>query len=317
MTTLTRRLIGIDISKPQLDLAVRPFGPGLSVANSAQGITTLIRHLQPFAPTLVVLEATGGLERALVRGLVDASRPVIVVNPRRVRDFAKATGQLAKTDALDAQILARFAEVVQPALRAPLDRPTEEVAMVLIRRRQVLDMLRAEKNRLGTAPPQFQKRIQTHVTWLTTELERGESELDEMIRRRPLWGEHEDLLRSVPGVGPILSRTLLAELPELGTLNRKQIAALVGVAPFNRDRGTLRGHRSIWGGRAAVGTTLYMATVVAKTWNPLIKNFYQHLRTRGKPAKVALVACMRKLLTILNAMMKARTRWHTGAPQSA
>jgi transposase len=266
---------------------------------------------------LVVLEATGGLERALVRGLVDASLPVIVVNPRRVRDFAKATGQLAKTDKLDAQILARFAEVVQPALRAPLDRPTEEVAMVLTRRRQILDMLLSEKNRLGTAPPRFQERIQTHVTWLTTELARVESELDEMIRRSPLWCEHEDLLRSVPGVGPILSRTLLAELPELGTLNRKQIAALVGVAPFNRDSGTLRGHRRIWGGRAAVRTTLYMATLVAKTWNPLIKSFYQHLRTRGKPAKVALVACMRKLLTILNAMMKTRTRWHIGDPQPA
>lgn len=317
MMTPVRPFIGIDVSKHQLDLAVRPSGPGLSVANSAQGITTLIRHIQPLAPTLVVLEATGGLERALVRGLVDASLPVIVVNPRRVRDFAKATGQLAKTDKLDAQILARFAEVVQPALRAPLDRPTEEVAMVLTRRRQVLDMLLSEKNRLGTAPPRFQERIQTHVTWLTTELARVESELDEMIRRSPLWCEHEDLLRSVPGVGPILSRTLLAELPELGTLNRKQIAALVGVAPFNRDSGTLRGHRRIWGGRAAVRTTLYMATLVAKTWNPLIKSFYQHLRRRGKPAKVALVACMRKLLTILNAMMKTRTRWHIGDPQPA
>jgi transposase len=264
------------------------------------------------------VEATGGLERALLRALVDAALPVIAVNPRQVRDFAKATGQLAKTDALDAAVLARFAAVIQPPERALPDPQTQELAAVLARRRQVLAMQRAEQNRLDRAPARVRKRIEAHLRWLSTELARLDADLDDMIAQSPVWREREDLLQSVPGIGPVMSRTVLAELPELGLLNRKQVAALVGVAPFNRDSGRLRGHRTIWGGRAPVRTALYMATLVATRWNPVIRPFYQRLRAAGKPPKVALVAAaMRKLLTILNAMVHHGTPWRFAVAQSA
>jgi len=290
-------------------VAVRPSGEQTSVTYDADGMTTLVTQLNQIQPARIVVEATGGLERPLVRALVEAALPVLVVNPRQVRDFAKATGQLAKTDALDAQVLARFAEVIRPPLRVLPDAQTQELAAVLARRRQVLTMQRAEQNRLALAPARVQKRIEVHLRWLRAELARLEEDLDDMIQQSPVWRAREDLLQSVPGIGPVMSRTVLAELPELGLLNRKQIAALVGVAPFNRDSGRWRGHRTIWGGRASVRTALYMAALVATRWNPVIRQFYQRLRAAGKAPKVALVAAMRKLLTMLNAMMHHGTPW--------
>jgi len=301
--------VGIDVSKTRLDVAVRPSGGLSHVTYDAAGITTVVTQLSQKQPIRIVVEATGGLERPLVRALVAAALPVIVVNPRQVRDFAKATGQLAKTDALDAQVLARFAEVIHPSLRALPDPQTQELAALLARRRQVLAMQRAEQNRLDRAPVRVQNRIEVHLHWLGDELARRDEELDDQIQQSPMWRAREDLLQSVPGIGPVMCRTVLAELPELGLLNRKQIAALVGVAPFNRDSGRLRGHRTIWGGRAPVRTALYMATLVATRWNPVIRPFYQRLRDAGKAPKVALVAAMRKLLTILNAMLHHGTPW--------
>jgi len=309
--------VGIDISKAQLDIAVEPGGESLTVPYNGPGLATLITRLSQLAPRRSVVEATGGLERALLRALVDAALPVIAVNPRQVRDFAKATGQLAKADALDAAILARFAVVIQPPERALPDPQTQELAAVLARRRQIPAMRRAEQNRLDRASARVQKRIEAHLRWLNAELARLDEELDGMIAQRPVWREREDLLQSVPGIGPVMSRTVLAELPELGLLNRKQEAALVGVAPFNRDSGRLRGQRTIWGGRAPVRTALYMATLVATRWNPVIRKFYQRLRTAGKPPKVALVAAMRKLLTILNAMVHHGTPWRSAVVQGA
>ena len=310
-------VVGIDISKARLDVSIRPSGARTSVPYDATGLTTVLTQLTQVQPVRIVVEATGGLERPLVRALVDGALPVIVVNPRQVRDFAKATGQLAKTDALDAQVLARFAEVIQPALRAIPDAQTQELAALLARRRQVLAMHGAEQHRRDRAPARVGKRIEAHLRWLQAELARLDEELDDRIQQSPVWREREELLQSVPGVGPVMSRTVVAELPELGTLNRKQIAALVGVAPFNRDSGRLRGRRAIWGGRAPVRTALYMATLVATRWNPVIRVFYQRLRTAGKAPKVALVAAMRKLLTILNAMVHAGTPWQPVVAQEA
>ena len=229
--------VGIDISKARLDVHVRPSGKSTSVSYDAAGITALIGPLSEVPPTRIVVEATGGLERPRLRALVDAALPVIVVNPRQIHDFAKATGQLAKTDALDAQVLARFAEVIQPALRVLPDAQTQALAALLARRRQVLAMQRAEQNRLDRTPDRVRKRIAVHLRWLRAELARVDAELDDRIQHSPMWREREDLLQSVPGIGPVMSRTMLAELPELGLLNRKQIAALVGGAPFNRDSG--------------------------------------------------------------------------------
>ncbi|HSL03924.1 MAG TPA: IS110 family transposase [Nitrospiraceae bacterium] len=315
--TDTPNFVGIDVSKAQLDVALRPSDEHDTLVHDAAGIDTLVARLRHIAPTLIVLEATGGWERPLVRALVAAALPVIVANPRHVRDLAKATGQLAKTDQLDAVVLARFAEAVRPTLRPHPDAATDAWAALLARRRQLLEMLTAEKNRLSTAPTRVQRRIRAHVTWLTAELARLNEDLDEAIRQSPVWGEQEDLLQRTPGVGPVMSRTLLADLPELGTLNSKQIAAFVGVAPRNRDSGTLRGKRQVWGGRAPVRAALYMATLVATKRNPVIRSFYLRLRGVGKAPKVALVACMRKLLTILNAMMKHRTPWRALVVQGA
>jgi transposase len=303
--------VGIDVSKARLDVGVRPSDERTSVPYDAHGITTLLAQLTQVQPTRIVMEATGGLERLLLRALVDAALPVVVVNPRQVRDFAKATGQLAKTDTLDAQVLARFAEVIRPTPRVIPDAQTQELAALLARRRQVLAMQGAEQNRLDRAPDRVRKRIEAHLRWLRDELARLDADLDDLIEESPVWRAREELLQSVPGIGPVMSRTVLAELPELGLLNRKQIAALVGVAPFNRDSGRLRGHRTIWGGRASVRRVLYMAALVATRWNPVIRLFYQRLRTAGKAPKVALVAAMRKLLTILNAMVHAGTPWRS------
>jgi transposase len=302
--------MGIDVSKARLDFFVRPLALRDSVGNEKAGIKTLVERARELKPALIVLEATGGVERAVIRALASAELPVVVVNPRQVRDFAKATGQLAKTDTIDAEVLARFAEAVRPALRALPDEISLELRALIARRRQVSEMIVAESNRLGAASSKsVRKRINAHIRWLEAELERADKDLDQSIGQSPIWRENEDLLRSVPGIGPVISRTLLAELPELGKLNRKQIAALVGIAPLNRDSGTLRGRRTIWGGRATVRAVLYMAALVASRRNAVIRTFYRRLRNAGKAPKVALVACMRKLLTILNAMVKHRTHW--------
>lgn len=301
--------VGIDVSKTRLDIAIRPTGQSESVANEKAGVKALVKRLGTLQPAWIVLEATGGLERPLMHALVGAELPVAVVNPRQVRDFAKATGQLAKTDSIDAEVLARFAEAVRPALRPLPDAVTLELRALTARRRQIIEMIGAEKNRLAMASKAVRKRIEAHIHWLEQELDRADQDLDRSIQQSPIWKQNEDLLRSVPSVGPVISRTLLAELPELGALNRKQISALVGLAPFNRDSGSLKGRRSIWGGRASVRSALYMAALVATKHNPVIRQFYNRLRGAGKKPKVALVACMRKLLTILNAMIKHKTRW--------
>jgi transposase len=309
--------VGIDVSKAQLDVAVRPDGGRFTVQNDEPGITTLVERLRALQPHLVVLEATGGLEVPLVSALAAVAVPLVVANPRQVRDFAKATGQLAKTDTLDAQILARFAETVRPTPRPLPESSTQELNAMLTRRRQLIEMLTAEKNRVGSASRRVRKGIQAHITWLERRLTETDDDLSTMIHASPVWREKDDLLQSTPGVGPILATTLLASLPELGTLNRKQIAALVGVAPFNCDSGTLRGKRMVRGGRASVRAVLYMSALVAARYNPVIKAFYRRLRQGGKPAKVALTACMRKLLTILNAMLKHQTPWRVMSAQYA
>jgi transposase len=279
------------------------------VSNDTAGIEALVKRLSENRPALIVLEATGGVERAVTRALASAELPVVVVNPRQVRDFAKATGQLAKTDRIDALVLARFAEAVRPAVRPLPDELTIELRALIARRRQITEMIVAERNRLSPASKAVRKRIEAHIRWLESELDRADQDLDQSIRQSPIWQENQELLQSVPGIGPVISRTLLAELPELGQLNRKQMAALVGIAPLNRDSGTMRGRRTIWGGRASVRAVLYMAALVASKRNAIIRAFYQRLRTAGKAPKVALVACMRKLLTILNSMIKHKTRW--------
>jgi transposase len=301
--------VGIDVAKAQLDIALRPLGERWAVTNDDTGITALVRRLQELVPQLIVLEATGGYQRAVVAALATAGLPLAVVNPRQARDFAKATGQLAKTDALDARALAHFAEAIRPAPRPLPDTQTEELRALLARRRQLVGMRTAEQNRLGSAPRRLQADIQVHITWLNERLAALDDDLDTTLRPSPVWREREDLLRSVPGIGPVCTRTLLLDLPELGTLSRQRLATLVGVAPLNRDSGTLRGSRTIWGGRAHVRTALYMSTLVAVRYNPVLKTFYERLRAAGKAAKVALTACMRKLLTILHAMVKHHTPW--------
>jgi transposase len=294
---------------------MRPDGRQWRVANSDEGIDELVEELHTLQPALVVLEATGGWELSVVAALGAAGLPVAVVNPRQVRDFAKATGRLAKSDRIDAQVLARFGEAVQPQPRPLPDAQAQAFGELLARRRQVVTMLTAERNRLRLASAPIRARIEAHVAWLEGELATLDKEMDSAVRRSPLWREQEHLLRTVPGVGPILSTTLLVELPELGTLTRRQIAALVGVAPLARDSGTLRGKRTVWGGRAPVRAALYLGTLVATRYNPVIKTFYQRLRAAGKTPKTALVAAMRKLLTILNAMLQHHEPWRPVSPQ--
>ena len=301
--------VGIDVAKARVDVAVRPGGDVWSVDYDEQAVSELVSCLRTAEPTTVLLEATGGLEVPLVSALAAAALPVVVVNPRQVRDFARATGKLAKTDALDAQVLAHFAEAVRPSVRPLRDADTQELNSLTTRPNQLVAMLVSEKNRLGRASYSVRPSIQSHITWLEQELSDLDNDLREALRRSPVWREKDDLLRSVPGVGEQLSLSLLAYLPELGTLNRKQIAALVGVAPFNRDSGPRRGKRSVWGGRIRVRATLYMAALSASRYNPVLRVFYQRLLAAGKPKKVALTACMRKLLTILNAMIKSGQHW--------
>jgi len=301
--------IGIDVAKDWLDVAQRPGGEAWRVSSDATGIATLVKRLKGLRPALVVLEATGGLEIPAVAALAAAGLPAVVVNPRQVREFARATGRLAKTDAIDAQVLAQFGEALQPEVRPLPDTATQELSALVARRRQLIEMLTAEKNRLRMATKKVRRNIEAHIRWLEGELLDLDDGLGEVIRSSPVWRERDNLLRSVPGVGPVLSSVLLADLPELGKLSRKEVAALVGVAPLNRDSGKFRGRRQVWGGRSQVRATLYMAALVASRYNPAIKRFYQRLLSGGKPKKVALTACMRKLLTILNAMTRAQTSW--------
>jgi transposase len=318
-------VVGIDVAKAELVIGVRPTGERWAVGNDERGVRTLVERLRREAPELIVLEATGGYELVCAAALAAAALPVVVVNPRQVRDFAKATGQLAKTDRVDAGILALFAERVRPAMRALPDADAQELEALLARRRQLLEMLQAERNRLGQVfgrgKQPVKKSLKTHIAFLERELRVADTDLGEMVRRSPAWRERDDLLRSVPGVGPVLSLTLLAELPELGRLSRRAIAKLVGVAPLSRDSGTLRGRRFVQGGRAPVRAVLYMAALVATKRNAVIRGFYQRLLAAGKPKKLALVACMRKLLVILNTVVRSGQRWSadhtTGALSSA
>ena len=301
--------VGIDVAKDRVDVAIRPSGDTWSAGYDERGMNELVSCLHAAEPAAVLLEATGGLEIPLVSALAAATLPVIVVNPRQVRDFAKATGRLAKTDSLDAQVLAHFAEAVRPPVRPLRDEDTQELNSLTTRRSQLMTMLVAEKNRLRRASHSVHPSIQSHISWLEQELDDLDKDLRKTLRRSPVWREKDDLLRSVPGVGEHLSLSLLAYLPELGTLNRKRIAALVGVAPFNRDSGPYRGRRSVWGGRSRLRAVLYMGALVASRYNPVLRSFYQRLLAAGKPKKLALTACMRKLLTILNAMVKSGQHW--------
>ncbi len=309
--------VGIDVAKAELEVVVRPSGARWTVTNNAAGLAQLQERLQASAPSLIVLEATGGYEVAVVAVLATAALPVVVLNARQVRDFARATGRLAKTDAIDAGVLAHFAEVVRPPVRPLPDAMTQSLQAWLMRRRQLVEMLLAEEQRRSRAPRPIQRQIDQHVRWLRAQLGAVEKDLAQTLRESPVWREKDDLLRSVPGVGPVLTTTLLGDVPELGQLNRKQIAALIGVAPLNRDSGTYRGRRAVWGGRARVRATLYMATLTAARYNPVIRAFYERLVAAGKPKKVALTACMRKLLTILNALIARRTAWKPPAAVSA
>jgi transposase len=308
--------IGIDVSKARLDWGSAPDiaraeGSG---ANDEAGRLELLGKLQALQPALIVMEATGGLEAPLAALLATSGLQVAVVNPRQVRDFARALGVLAKTDRVDARVLARFAQLIRPQVRPLKSAELSELEAIVTRRRQLVEMMTAESNRKASAHPRIAKQIERHVAWLKKQLDDANDDLDSMIRNSPIMQHKADILLSTPGVGRVTTTTMLSELPELGSLTRRQITGLVGVCPFSRDSGTKRGRREIWGGRASVRATLYMATLVASRHNPVIKAFYQRLRAAGKLPKVALVACMRKLLTILNAMLKAGTPWVPSNP---
>lgn len=306
---MNNKYVGIDIAKKQLDVAIRPSGERQQVDRDEQGLAALVKELVADKPALIVLEATGGLEVSVVSALLQAELPVVVVNPRQVRDFAKATGRLAKTDRLDADVLAHFGEAIKPTPRTLPSEQQRQLDALIGRRRQLVEILVAERNRHGIALPKAQPSLERHITWLEAELSDLEGDLQTLIRETPAWRECDDLLQGVPGVGIVTSTSLLALLPELGQLSHKQIAALVGVAPFNADSGQHKGKRMIWGGRAEVRSVLYMATLSATRFNPTIRTFYQRLVAAGKPKKVALTAAMRKLLTILNAILRDKQPW--------
>ncbi len=316
MTQSPSLFVGIDVSKDRLDVAVLPSGESWSIANQDDDIQSLVKRIRSLKPELIVLEATAQLEIPLVGALAAKDLPVAVVNPRQVREFARASGILAKTDRIDAQVLARFGEKMRPEVRPLKDKETRELTALMTRRRQLVAMLVAEKSRLAAAPQAVRKDIKTHIAWLEKKLSKMNDHLADKIKDSPVWHEKDALLRSVPGVGPVLSTSLMADLPELGILNRRQIAALLGVAPFNRDSGTFRGRRSVWGGRGRLRSALYMATLAATRSNPVIRTFYRRLCEAGKPPKVALTACMRKLLTILNAILKSQTPWQAPCASS-
>jgi transposase len=308
--------VGIDVAKAKLDVCVRPRHETFTVANEPQGIAALVAHLVPLRPVLIVLEATGGLEHAAAAALAAAGLPVAIVNPRQTHHFAKALGLLAKTDTLDANALARFAEHVQPTPRPLPDETAREFEALLQRRRQLLDMRAAEQNRLGsTTASRVRTSLQAHITWLSKQLERVDKELGDAVQASPVWRAKDELLQGIKGIGPAASRTLLAALPELGTLTRQQIAALVGLAPVNHDSGQRKGQRSIGGGRAEVRSVLYMAALAAARYNPALRAFAERLKSAGKAAKVCLVAVARKLLTIANAVLRDERPWEAAFGQ--
>lgn len=309
--------VGIDVSKARLDVAVRPSGEVWSVTNNEAGFATLVERLKPLEPKLVIVEATGGFQAPLVAALSVAQIPVAVVNPRQVRDFGRSSGRLAKTDVLDAEVIAHFGEALQPEPRSLPDAETLELQGIVTRRRQLVDMITAESNRLATAVKPVRRDIEEHLAWLRRRLKDIDDDLYTKLKKSPLWRVKEQILRSAPGIGRVSTVALIAQVPELGRLNGRKVAALVGVAPFNRDSGTLRGKRAIWGGRASVRTTLYMATLTAIRCSPSIGAFYERLIKAGKPRKVAHVACMRKLLVRLNAMMREGATWTEGVPVTA
>lgn len=300
---------GIDVSKDTLDVSLTSQKEIKCFSNGESGIKQIVTHLKKQKPSLVVMEATGGLEKLVAASLAVEGIPTVVANPRQVRDYARSKGKLAKTDTIDAGIIAEFARDIHPEVRPLPDELTNEIKAMLVRRQQLQEMITAENNRLWSASLRVLPSIQEHLNWLKRELKDLNKNLDDKIKDSPIWREKDDLLKSVPGVGPVLSYTLLSALPELGSLNGKQIAALAGVAPFNKDSGKYRGKRMTKGGRTIVRSTLYMATLVATRFNPVIKANYQHLLEKGKEKKVALTACMRKLLVILNAMMRDHSPW--------
>lgn len=301
--------IGIDISKAELDVANWGTGSYWQMSNDIRGRQDLIQCLKDLDPMLIVVEASGGLEQPVVRELNQENLPIAVVNPTRIRNFARSTGQLAKTDKLDAKIIAQFAQAVRPKVRPLRTTQQEHLDALVTRRRQVVDTITAEKNRKGTAHPALQEQIQRHIDWLEEELKELDNEIDQLIQQSDEWREKAAILSSVPGVGPVTVSTLVAKLPELGARNRQQIAALVGVAPVNKDSGKKRRKRRVFGGRASVRRVLYMATLAATKFNPVIRSFYERLLANGKEKKVALTACMRKLLVILNSMVRQKKPW--------
>ena len=313
MTDSAEIFVGIDVSKAQLDIAVHAQAIHWQTPNTDAGIAELVQRLQAMSPTLIVLEATGGFEHRLVAEVAAAQLPVVVTNPRRVRAFARSTGQLAKTDKLDAYMLAHFAAALRPPVRPLPNDQADQLTALLTRRRQIVEMLTVEKNRLQTVRPTMRADIAEHIAWLAEKLDALDTDIDQFIQRSTVWHEKATLLQSVPGIGRITASTLLAMLPELGQLNRQEIAALVGVAPVNKDSGRKHGKRRIFGGRATVRSVLYMAALSATKHNPRIKAFYEHLLKQGKEKKVALTACMRKLLVIVNAMVRTQQAWQASA----
>lgn len=307
--------VGIDVAKAHVDIMVRPSGQQWRASQDASGRQETVCRLQALHPALVVLEATGGYEAPLVHALQRGGLAVAVVNPRQVRDFARASGRLAKTDRIDAQVLTLFAERMQPPAQPAPDPQREALDQLRARRRQLVESVSAEKNRLPQTTGAARQSVEAHLAWLAEELARIEAQMRQAVAENPAWERQQQLLRSVPGVGPVLAVTLLADLPELGTLDRKRIAALVGVAPLNRDSGTLRGKRTIWGGRATVRTALYMATLAAVRWNPVLRAFYERLCRAGKAKKTARIACMHKLLVVLNAIVKQGAPWQPSYAQ--
>lgn len=318
-TSPKQQWVGIDVSKATLDVGVYPKGEHWQTANRQAQWEALAEQLSALAPERIVLEASGGYEAAVAAVLVDHALPVVVVNPRQVRDFARAIGQLAKTDRIDAQVLARFGEAIRPQVRALPDETTRGIRALVSRRRQLQEMLTAEQNRLVSAavqnaPESLREQLGEHIDWLRRQLADIDDELRRQLQASPVWRERENLLRTIPGIGPVTSAALLSHVPELGQLDHKAIAKLIGVAPLNDDSGTLHGRRHIWGGRAAVRATLYMAALVATRCNPSIRAFYRRLCAAGKPKKLALVACMRKLLVLCNSVLRTTTPWRAVTP---
>jgi len=306
------RFVGIDVSGAHVDVFVRPDGHARRFDRDGER-EALLEYLKPLKPTLIVMEATGGLEVPVAAAIATAKLPVVVINPRQARDFAKATGRLAKTDAIDAAVLAHFADALRPEVRPLPDEASRELEALVVRRRQLVDMLVAERHRLRVCASNATKAgLKKHIEWLQKQIKELDDDIGRSVRKSPIWREKDDLLQSVPGIGPVVSSTLLASLPELGTLDRKKISALVGLAPLNRDSGTMRGKRTIWGGRASVRAVLYMTATVAAQHNPTIKAFYARLLAVGKPKKVALTACMHKVLIMVNAILRTGRSWQQG-----